>query len=70
MPTRKSRISKFRSLCSFIFLIYLISKQNFFKKKKKKKKNLSLLNHRERDLCKTKYSGSSESKIKFHRKGR
>ena len=66
MPTRQSRISKFRSLCSFIFIIYLISKQNFFKKKK----NLSLLNHRERDLCKTEYSGSSESKIKFHRKGR
>ena len=67
MPTRKSMISKFKSLCSFIFLIYLISKQNFLKKKTK---TLCLLNHRERDLSKAKYSGSSENKIKAHHKGR
>ena len=68
MPTRKSMISKLKSLCSFIFLIYLISKQNFLKTKTKK--TLSLLNHRERDLSKANYSGSSESKIKVHHKGR
>ena len=63
-------ISKLKSLCSFIFLIYLISKQNFLKTKTKTKKTLSLLNHRERDLSKANYSGSSESKIKVHHKGR